>query len=127
MQQVFLDATLRSKLNNLSLPLELCDESGKVVALVVAPLNESQFERVELTNQVFLDAELRSKLHDLSLPLDLCDESGKVVAQVVPALDESDYERVEPPPLSAEELERRRNEPGPDYSTEEVLAHLKSL
>ena len=76
-------------------------------------------------NQVFLDADLRSKLHNLKLPLDLCDETGKVVAHVVPALDESDYERVEPPPLSAEELERRRNEP--DFSTEEVLAHLKRL
>lgn len=77
-------------------------------------------------NQVYLDADLRSKLHNLSLPLDLCDEFGKVVAHVVPALDESEFERYVPP-ITPEELEALRNQPGPDYSTEEVLAHLKGL
>jgi hypothetical protein len=77
-------------------------------------------------NQVFLDADLRSKLHNLTLPLDLCDESGKVVAHVISALDESQFEPYVPP-ITPEELEALRNQPGPDYSTEEVLAHLKRL
>jgi len=75
--------------------------------------------------QVILDSVLRSKLYDLKQPLESCDESGKVVARVVPVLDQSQYEPVEPPPMSAEELERRRQEP--DYSTAEVLAYLEKL
>lgn len=39
--------------------------------------------------------------------------------------EHSQYEPWEPPPMSEEEL--RRIEKEPDYSTEEVLAHLESL
>ena len=46
------------------------------------------------------DAELRSKLHD-------------------------EWEVVEPPPLTAEELERIRQEP--DFSTAEVLERLNAI
>jgi hypothetical protein len=74
--------------------------------------------------QIVLDAALRSKLHDLRQPLELCDESGKVLARLVPVPDESDFEQVGPQ-ISDEELERRRQEP--DYSTDEVLAHLQNL
>jgi hypothetical protein len=75
--------------------------------------------------QVVLDANMRNKLRNLTQPLELCDEAGTILARLVPVLDESQYERVEPPPLSAEELERRRQEP--DFSTEELLKHLESL
>jgi len=75
--------------------------------------------------QIVLDPVLRSKLPDLSQPLELCDELGKVVARVIPVLDPSQYEPVEPPLLSVEELQRRRQEP--DYSTAEVLAYLEKL
>ncbi len=75
--------------------------------------------------QIIVDAELRGKLHDLRQPLELCDESGQVLAHLVPVLNPADYEPVEPPPLSEEELEKRRNEP--DYSTAEVLAFLEKL
>jgi hypothetical protein len=44
---------------------------------------------------------------------------------VVPVLDESQYERVEPP-ISAEELQRRK-ESTESYSTAEVLAYLDTL
>ena len=39
--------------------------------------------------------------------------------------DPSEYGPVEPPALSAEELQRRRQEPS--YSTKEVLAYLEEL
>jgi hypothetical protein len=42
-----------------------------------------------------------------------------------PNFDASEYEPVEPPRLSAEELQRRRQEP--DYSTEQVLDYLEEL
>lgn len=74
--------------------------------------------------QVVLDAALRSKLHDLRQPLELCDESGKVLAVVEPVLDPSEYECIVPE-LTEEELERCRQ--GPDFSTQEVLAHLEKL
>jgi hypothetical protein len=75
--------------------------------------------------RIILDATLRSKLPDLSQPLELCDESGKVVARVTPVFDPSEYEPVKPPELSAEELERRRQEPG--LTTREMLAYLERL
>lgn len=74
--------------------------------------------------QIVLDASLRSKLYDLKQALELCDETGKVLARLVPVLDESQFELVEPS-ISAEELQRRREEP--DFSTAEVLAYLEKL
>jgi hypothetical protein len=72
--------------------------------------------------QIIVDKALLAQLHGLAQPLELCDASGRVLAHLVPALDPSQYEPVEPE-LSEEELQRRRLEP--DYSTEEVLAHLE--
>jgi hypothetical protein len=75
--------------------------------------------------RVIVDEALRSKLHNLSEPLELCDDSGRVVAQLFPVPDPSEYD-CEEPPISEEELERRRNSME-TYSTAEVLAHLEKL
>ena len=48
MTQVILDATLRGKLRDLRENLELCDESGKVLARVTPVLDESLYEPVEV-------------------------------------------------------------------------------
>ena len=74
--------------------------------------------------KVIVDETLRSKLHNLTQPLELCDSSGRVLARLVPLPDPSQFEAVEPQ-LSAEELQRRRQEP--DHSTAEVLSHLEKL
>jgi hypothetical protein len=47
MTRVLLDAALRSKLHNLSHPLELCDDSGKVVGRVFPTADLSQYEPLE--------------------------------------------------------------------------------
>ena len=47
MNQIVLDATLRSKLQGLSQPLELCDESGLVLARVIPVPDPSQYEPIE--------------------------------------------------------------------------------
>jgi hypothetical protein len=44
MTKVILDETLRSKLHNLAEPLELCDESGRVVGRVFPTIDLSQYE-----------------------------------------------------------------------------------
>lgn len=75
--------------------------------------------------RVTINDNLRGMLGDLSEPLELCDESGRVLARVTPVPDRSEYEAWEPP-IGDEEL-RRRERSGKWYSTEEVLAHLKSL
>jgi hypothetical protein len=75
--------------------------------------------------RVVVDAVLRSKLHGLTEPLELCDESGQVLGHVVPTLDLSQYEPWEPS-FSEEELQRM-GKSGKWYTTEQVLAHLKSL
>jgi hypothetical protein len=74
--------------------------------------------------QIIVDSALLSKLRGLTQPLELCDSSGHVLARLVPVLDPSQFDVVEPP-LSADELERRRQEP--DYSTAEVLSYLEKL
>jgi hypothetical protein len=43
MTRVVLDADLRGKLLNLSEPLELCDESGRVLAKVTPILDPSEY------------------------------------------------------------------------------------
>jgi hypothetical protein len=47
MTQVMMDEILRSKLHNLSQPLELCDESGRVVGRVFPAPDLSQYEPLE--------------------------------------------------------------------------------
>ena len=75
--------------------------------------------------RVVLDAELRKKLHKLTEPLELCDESGQILAHVEPFVDLSKYEPWVPE-FDEEEL-RRREQSDKWYTTEQVLAHLKSL
>jgi hypothetical protein len=47
MTQVLVTETLRSMLHNLSQPLELCDESGQILACVFPMLDLSQYEPLE--------------------------------------------------------------------------------
>ena len=75
--------------------------------------------------RVVLDEALLNALHDLSEPLELCDRSGRVLARVLPLADLSEYEPWEPP-VNEEEL-RRREQSHRWHTTDQVLAHLKSL
>jgi hypothetical protein len=74
--------------------------------------------------RVVLDEVLRRKLFDLLLPVELCDEAGNVLARVVPAGWDG-FGRADEPLLSEVELCRREREP--EFSTEEVLAHLEKV
>ncbi len=74
--------------------------------------------------RVLLDEVLRNKLLNLRQPLELCDEAGNVVARVTPT-GEGAASGAREPQLSEQELQRREQEP--EYSTEEVLAHLEKL
>jgi hypothetical protein len=74
--------------------------------------------------KVTLDKAMIEKLRGLKSPLLLCDESGETLARVVPA--DIDPKMLEPQ-ISDEELEDRFKNPGRLYTTQEVLAHLRSL
>lgn len=75
--------------------------------------------------KVIVDETLLNKLHNLTQPLELCDRNGRILGRVLPTFDLSQYEPCEPP-ISEEELqERERSEQW--YTTEQVLAHLRSL
>ena len=74
--------------------------------------------------RIMLDPQTLDKLLGLAQPLDLCDQSGKVLGVFTPLTERERAERARPP-ITAEELARRRAEP--DYSTDEVLAHLEKL
>jgi hypothetical protein len=47
MTQILVDATLRSRLYDLKQPLELCDDSGKVLARLIPVPDPSQYEPIE--------------------------------------------------------------------------------
>jgi hypothetical protein len=76
-------------------------------------------------SQIFVDAALSSKLGQQFHPVELCDPSGRVLGQFFPKVDLSQYEPLEPQ-VSEEELDRREQSEE-WYTTEEVLAYLKSL
>jgi hypothetical protein len=67
--------------------------------------------------KITLDPHRRIQLPDVTQPFAVCDESGKIVGSYVPASMG--------PPISREEIERRKQEKGKAYTTAEVLAHLE--
>ncbi len=75
--------------------------------------------------RITLDASESSKLHGLTQVVELCDPSGRVLGQLIPAVDPSEWEPMTPE-ASEEEL-ARREQSTEWYTTEEVLAHLRSL
>jgi hypothetical protein len=76
-------------------------------------------------SQIIVDAALSSQLGQQFQPVELCDPSGRVLGQFIPKVDLSQYGPLEPQ-VSEEELDRREQETE-SYTTEEVLAYLKSL
>ena len=64
-----------------------------------------------------LNPSLRGTLPDLSRPFAVCDEKGHVVGQYLPASFG--------PPISRDEIERRKQNKNISYSTAEVLARLE--
>lgn len=74
--------------------------------------------------RVVVDETMRRLLPDLSRPVEFCDENGHVLGRFLPETAVVSG-RQEPPPLSAEELQRRKAEPA--YTTAKVLAYLESL
>ena len=75
--------------------------------------------------KVTLDKTLRVQLPNLDTPLELCDESGRTVGFL---LSVADYQRLiyewAKAKYPAEELERRRQDPG-ERTTGEVLERLR--
>jgi hypothetical protein len=76
--------------------------------------------------QITLDEALAGKLHGLNEIVQLCDPAGRVLGWFSPLVDMSEWEPVSPG-ASEEELDRRARSPGPWYTTEQVLEHLKNL
>jgi hypothetical protein len=76
-------------------------------------------------NRIKVGAELKSRMLNFAEPFEVCDEDGFVIGRFIPGVDPSQIEPNEPP-ISEEELQRRERS-NRWYSTEEVLAHLRSL
>lgn len=76
-------------------------------------------------SQIIVDTVLSSKLDQQFHPVELCDPSGRVLGRFVPKVDLSEWESITPD-ISEEELDRREKSTE-WYTTEEVMAHLKSL
>jgi hypothetical protein len=74
--------------------------------------------------RILVDGVLSEKLQALKGPAELHDAEGKVIARVFPA--SQPYIGREPP-ITDEEIQRRREYQGPMRSTAEVLKRLESL
>jgi hypothetical protein len=75
--------------------------------------------------RIILDASVSSKLSNLIEAVEICDPYGRVLGRFIPRIDMSEWEPVSPD-VSEEELDRREQSEE-WYTTEQVLAHLKSL
>jgi hypothetical protein len=76
--------------------------------------------------KITLDAVLAGQLHELQQAAELCDPSGKVIGMFEPVFDPTKWEIIGPE-ITDEELDRRANSNENRFTTEEVLAYLKSL
>ena len=63
MTRILLDAAMQSKLRNLSQKLEVCDESGAVLAYLI-PIGESEYERSE-PNFAEEDLQRQEQAHEM--------------------------------------------------------------
>jgi hypothetical protein len=70
-------------------------------------------------DKITLNMNLRGYLPDLSKPFAHCDEAGYIVDRYIPA--------TLGPPLSREEIERRKHHKEKTLTTAEVLVHLEKL
>ena len=77
--------------------------------------------------RITIDRELVAKLLSTDEAVELCDESGKLVARAEPLSQKNEDPRSLFPELTAEEIDRRCNKPGPWLTTEELLQGLREL
>jgi len=77
--------------------------------------------------RITIDEALKRQIMAATEEIELCDPDGNVVGRIpVPGKDFPAGWEPMAPPISDEELQRRLQYDGPGYTTEEVIAHLKS-
>ncbi len=77
---------------------------------------------------VTLDESAAAQLGDISLPVEIRDGKGRILGYFTPVSQaESEMYRLALASTDPQELARRKNSPGPRFTTEEVRRHLKSL
>lgn len=76
--------------------------------------------------RITVDESQKQQLLSSDGVVELCDESGRVIAQATPV----PQREIDPwslfPELTAEEIERRANGPGPWYTHEQAMEFLRN-
>lgn len=72
------------------------------------------------------DPHFQVKLTTALVPLELVDDAGRVVGRYTPDVTVEDL-KASGDWGTDEEIEAAANRPGPRYTTEQVIAHLRSL
>ncbi|MBN9120115.1 MAG: hypothetical protein J0I06_13275 [Planctomycetes bacterium] len=78
-----------------------------------------------MSRLIIADEAMQKKLGTGGEPVMICAPDGTVLGYFTPTPPPQKL-KLEPQ-ISVEELERRRADPSPGYTTEEVIAYLKSL
>lgn len=75
--------------------------------------------------RITIDEELKKQILEAGEQVELCDASGHLVGRLDSSqrIPDEAWEDLEE--LTDEEIQRRCNEPGPRYTTQEVIEHLR--
>jgi hypothetical protein len=77
-----------------------------------------------MSKLIIADEQMQAKLGNGGEPVMICTADGTVLGYFTPTMQRKLNLQ---PQISEEELERRRADPSPGYTTEEVINYLKSL
>jgi len=122
MTRIIVDDELRLKLFNFTQSVEICDETGYVLARVQVCTSSNG------AAQITADQGLRERLLHFDEDIEISDELGNILATVkacAPWSHPEQWEPVEPP--SPEEIQHSLESGGRTYTTSEVLDFLKRL
>jgi hypothetical protein len=111
MTKILLTAEQMKALPRASAPVEVCDQSGRVLGAFVPNLSADVVATIRLTE------EQKSLLVETLSPVEICDPQGVVLATAEP----------EQFPEFIAEMKRRASAPGPRYTGEQVRRHLAAL
>ena len=123
MSLILIDEAMRAKLADAGGPVELVAQDGTLLGRFTPMTNRMRRQPIPL---VVVDEVMRAKLATADGTVELMAQDGTLLGKFTPTTQKVQYDL--DPGISEEELARQRaDKTSPTYTTEEVLAKLRSL